>query len=103
MRYLDYEGDSTVNITRWFCLPPVGMIFLACGYDLITLYISLELMALTFSARGFHETRETLKRLRAMKYFLLGAFCLACALWNVSALRIAGSPNLGEMRAALPR
>ena len=40
--------DSEWRIRQADLAVSLGMMFMACGYDLISLYISLELMALTF-------------------------------------------------------
>src|SRR5262245_22247279 len=47
-RYLDIEAEQHGEYYALVLFATVGMMFLACGYDLISLYISLELMALTF-------------------------------------------------------
>jgi NADH-quinone oxidoreductase subunit N len=74
------------------------MLFLACGYDLIALYISLELMALTFYVLVAFTKREKRSNEAAMKYFLLGAFSSGILLYGMSLLYgITGSTNLGEI------
>src|SRR5258706_5343430 len=74
------------------------MMFLACGFDLITLYISLELMALTFYVLVAFTKREKRSNEAAMKYFLLGAFSSGVLLYGMSLLYgVAGSTNLGEI------
>ena len=76
----------------------VGMMFIACGYDLISLYISLELMALTFYVLVAFTKREKKSNEAAMKYFLLGAFSSGVLLYGMSLLYgIAGSTNIGEI------
>jgi NADH-quinone oxidoreductase subunit N len=76
----------------------VGMMFLACGYDLISLYISLELMALTFYVLVAFTKREKRSNEAAMKYFLLGAFSSGVLLYGMSLLYgVAGSTNLGDI------
>jgi NADH-quinone oxidoreductase subunit N len=47
-RFLDIEGEQHGEYYSLILFATVGMMFIACGYDLISLYISLELMALTF-------------------------------------------------------
>src|SRR6185437_15983497 len=72
--------------------------FIACGYDLISLYISLELMALTFYVLVAFTKREKRSNEAAMKYFLLGAFSSGVLLYGMSLLYgIAGSTNIGEI------
>jgi NADH-quinone oxidoreductase subunit N len=78
------------------------MMFLACGYDLITLYIALELMALTFYVLVAFTKREKRSNEAAMKYFLLGAFSSGVLLYGMSLLYgVAGSTNLGEIGRAV--
>src|ERR1043165_1614632 len=47
-RFLDIEGEQHGEYYALILFATVGMMFIASGYDLISLYISLELMALTF-------------------------------------------------------
>src|SRR4029078_13579447 len=97
-RFLDIEGEQHGEYYALVLFATVGMMFLACGYDLITLYISLELMALTFYVLGAFTKREKKSNEAAMKYFLLGAFSPGVLLYGMSLLYgIAGSTNLGEI------
>src|SRR5262245_6107846 len=97
-RYLDIEGEQHGEYYALILFATVGMMFLACGYDLITLYISLELMALTFYVLVAFTKREKKSNEAAMKYFLLGAFSSGVLLYGMSLLYgIAGSTNLGEI------
>src|SRR6185369_10426685 len=78
------------------------MMFIACGHDLISLYISLELMALTFYVLVAFTKREKRSNEAAMKYFLLGAFSSGILLYGMSLLYgIAGSTNIGEIGSNL--
>src|SRR6476646_7696439 len=97
-RYLDIEGEQHGEYYALVLFATVGMMFLACGFDLITLYISLELMALTFYVLVAFTKREKKSNEAAMKYFLLGAFSSGILLYGMSLLYgIAGSTNLGEI------
>jgi NADH-quinone oxidoreductase subunit N len=97
-RYLDIEGEQHGEYYALVLFATVGMLFLACGYDLISLYISLELMALTFYVLVAFTKREKRSNEAAMKYFLLGAFSSGVLLYGMSLLYgIAGSTNLGEI------
>src|SRR4030095_10478020 len=96
-RYLDIEGEQHGEFYAFVLFATVGMMFLACGYDLIVLYISLELMALTFYVLVAFTKREKRSNEAAMKYFLLGAFSSGILLYGMSLLYgIAGSTNLGQ-------
>jgi NADH-quinone oxidoreductase subunit N len=97
-RYLDIEGEQHGEYYALVLFATVGMMFLGCGFDLITLYISLELMALTFYVLVAFTKREKRSNEAAMKYFLLGAFSSGILLYGMSLLYgIAGSTNLAEI------
>ena len=101
-RYLDIEGEQHGEYYALVLFATVGMMFLACGFDLITLYISLELMALTFYVLVAFTKREKRSNEAAMKYFLLGAFSSGVLLYGMSLLYgVAGSTNLGEIGNAV--
>ncbi len=101
-RYLDIEGEQHGEYYALVLFATVGMMFLGCGYDLILLYISLELMALTFYVLVAFTKREKRSNEAAMKYFLLGAFSSGVLLYGMSLLYgVAGSTNLGEIGQAL--
>ncbi len=97
-RFLDIEGEQHGEYYALVLFATVGMMFLGCGYDLISLYISLELMALTFYILVAFTKREKRSNEAAMKYFLLGAFSSGVLLYGMSLLYgVAGSTNLGEI------
>jgi NADH-quinone oxidoreductase subunit N len=103
-RFLDIEGEQHGEYYALVLFATVGMMFMACGYDLITLYISLELMALTFYILVAFTKREKKSNEAAMKYFLLGAFSSGVLLYGMSLLYgIAGSTNIGEIGTAVSR
>jgi NADH-quinone oxidoreductase subunit N len=103
-RFLDIEGEQHGEYYALVLFATVGMMFMACGYDLITLYISLELMALTFYILVAFTKREKKSNEAAMKYFLLGAFSSGVLLYGMSLLYgIAGSTNIGEIGTAVTR
>ncbi len=97
-RFLDIEGEQHGEYYALVLFATVGMMFLACGYDLISLYVSLELMALTFYVLVAFTKREKKSNEAAMKYFLLGAFSSGILLYGMSLLYgLAGSTNLGQI------
>src|SRR5690348_5618362 len=103
-RFLDIEGEQHGEYYALILFATVGMMFIACGYDLISLYISLELMALTFYVLVAFTKREKRSNEAAMKYFLLGAFSSGILLYGMSLIYgIAGSTNIGEIGAAFSK
>ena len=101
-RFLDIEGEQHGEYYSLILFATVGMMFIACGYDLIALYISLELMALTFYVLVAFTKREKRSNEAAMKYFLLGAFSSGILLYGMSLIYgVAGSTNIGEIGSSL--
>jgi NADH-quinone oxidoreductase subunit N len=104
LRYLDVEGEQRGEYYSLILFATTGMMFLASGYDLIVLYISLELMALTFYVLVGYTKRERRSNEAGMKYFLLGAFSSGILLYGMSLLYgVAGSTNLGDIAPAVGR
>jgi NADH-quinone oxidoreductase subunit N len=104
LRYLDVEGEQRGEYYSLVLFATVGMMFLASGYDLIVLFISLELMALTFYVLVGYTKRERRSNEAGMKYFLLGAFSSGILLYGMSLLfGVAGSTNLGDIAPAVAR
>src|ERR671926_375965 len=96
LRYLDVEGEQRGEYYSLLLFATVGMMFLSSGYDLILLYISLELMALTFYVLVGYTKRERQSNEAGMKYFLLGAFSSGILLYGMSLLfGVAKTTNLG--------
>lgn len=101
-RFLDIEGEQHGEYYSLILFATLGMMFIASSYDLISLYISLELMALTFYILVAFTKREKKSNEAAMKYFLLGAFSSGVLLYGMSLLYgIAGSTNIGDIAASI--
>ncbi len=102
IRYLDIEREQHGEYYALILFATVGMMFLGSGYDLISLYIALELMAVTFYVLVAFTKRQRRSNEAGMKYFLLGAFSSGILLYGMSLLYgIAGSTNLGQMGTKL--
>src|SRR5256714_7150182 len=101
-KFLDVEGEQHGEYYALVLFATVGMMFLGCGYDLIALFISLELMALTFYVLVAFTKRQKRSNEAAMKYFLLGAFSSGILLYGMSLIYgVAGSTNLGDIGKSL--
>src|SRR5436190_19452549 len=98
IRYLDIEREQHGEYYALILFATVGMMFLGAGYDLISLYVALELMALTFYVLVAFTKRDRRSNEAGMKYFLLGAFSSGILLYGMSVVYgITGSTNLGEI------
>jgi len=102
IRYLDIEREQHGEYYSLLLFATVGMMFLAVGYDLISLYIALELMALTFYVLVAFTKRDRRSNEAGMKYFLLGAFSSGILLYGMSVLYgITGATNLADIGRGL--
>jgi NADH-quinone oxidoreductase subunit N len=102
IRYLDVEETQYGEFYALVLFATVGMMFLASAFDLISLFVSLELVAISFYVLVAFTRRERRSNEAAMKYFLLGAFSSGILLYGFSLLYgMAGSTNLGEIGTAV--
>jgi NADH-quinone oxidoreductase subunit N len=100
VRYLEVEGASPGEYYFLIMCSTLGMMIMAGGIDLITLFIGLETMAVSFYIlTGFIKPNQRSNE-AAVKYFLLGAFSLGILLYGMSLLYgFAGTTNLRVMAA----
>ena len=84
--YLRVEGVRAGEYCFLILCATLGMMFMASGVDLITLFIGLETMAIAFYIlAGFLKPSQRSNE-AAVKYFLLGAFSLGLLLYGMSLL-----------------
>jgi NADH-quinone oxidoreductase subunit N len=101
-QYLEIAGEHHGEYYGLILFAQSGMYFLAVGTDLITLFIGLELMALSFYVmvgflRGDKRSNEA-----ALKYLLLGAFSSGFLVYGFSVMYgLAGSTRLLDVSDAI--
>jgi NADH-quinone oxidoreductase subunit N len=79
------------------------MMFMASGFSLLSIWIALELMAMSSYVLAGYFKHELKSTEAALKYFVLGALSSAIMLYGISLLYGAtGTVQLTEMAAALP-
>ncbi|MDQ2978311.1 MAG: NADH-quinone oxidoreductase subunit N [Acidobacteriota bacterium] len=85
----------------------VGMFFMASGSNLISIYVALELMALSSYVLAGYFKGELKSTEAAVKYFILGAFSSAVLLYGLSLVYGIGGKmglaDLARLYAATPR
>jgi len=101
-QYLENAGEHHGEYYSLILFAQCGMYFLATGTDLITLFIGLELMALSFYVMvGFLRTEKRSNE-AALKYLLLGAFSSGFLAYGFSILYgIAHSTKLVDIARAV--
>ena len=98
VRYLEDRGRAAGEYYLLILCATLGMMFMASGIDLITIFIGLETMALSFYILAGYIKPSSRSNEAAVKYFLLGAFSLGILLYGMSLLYGGtGTTNLREM------
>lgn len=102
VHYMDIEKEQHGEYYALMLFATVGMMFLACGNDLIVLFLALETMALSFYVLTGFLRRDRRSNEAALKYVLMGAFSSGILAYGFSILYgIAGSTNLDIISARL--
>ena len=95
VRYLETEHENHGEYYALMLLSVAGMMCMAAGFDIVLIFIGLELMAIsTYVLVGFLR-RDRRSNEAALKYLLLGAFSSGIFAYGLSLLYgLAGSTNL---------
>jgi NADH-quinone oxidoreductase subunit N len=102
VRYLEIEGEHRGEYYALLLFAQAGMTALAQGYELVTLFIGLELMALSFYVMVGFLRDEKRANEAAIKYLLLGAFSSGMLAYGFSIFYgISGSTDLREIATAV--
>src|SRR5512140_3865462 len=104
VRYLEIEREHHGEFYALILFSVVGMMCMAAGFDIVLIFIGLEVMAIsTYVLVGFLR-RDTRSNEAALKYMLLGAFSSGVFAYGLSLLYgLSGSTNLRVIGMALER
>jgi NADH-quinone oxidoreductase subunit N len=101
-RYLEVEGVRAGEYYFLVLCATVGMMVMAAAVDLITIFIGLETMAVSFYVLAGFIKPSRRSNEAAIKYFLLGAFSLGILLYGMSLLYgLSGGTSLKTIVTAL--
>jgi len=102
VRYMELEREQHGEYYALMLLATAGMMFLACGNDLVVLFLALETMALSFYVLTGFLRRDRRSNEAAMKYLLMGAFSSGILAYGFSILYgMAGSTHLDVIAVRL--
>ncbi len=104
VRYLEIEHENHGEYYALMLLSVAGMMCMAGGFDIVLIFIGLELMAMsTYVLVGFLR-RDRRSNEAALKYFLLGAFSSGIFAYGLSLFYgLAGSTNLAVINHEVAR
>src|SRR5512140_679300 len=102
VKYLEIERENHGEFYALILFSVVGMMCMAAGYDIVLLFIGLELMAIsTYILVGFLR-RDQRSNEAALKYLLLGAFSSGIFAYGLSLFYgLTGSTNIGVIAESL--
>lgn len=96
--YLSKNGIQRGEFYYLVLFATLGMMVMAGSYDLISMYVSLELMALSVYILVAFRENNKLSIEAALKYFILGAFSSAILLYGITFIYgFTGSTNLNAI------
>ena len=104
VKYLQTEHESHGEYYALMLLSVAGMMCMAAGYDIVLIFIGLELMAIsTYVLVGFLR-RDQRSNEAALKYLLLGAFSSGIFAYGLSLLYgLSGSTSLAVIAQEMSR
>jgi NADH-quinone oxidoreductase subunit N len=101
MKYIEIEGVSAGEYYFLILCSTLGMMVMASGIDLISIFIGLETMAVSFYILAGFIKPNPRSNEAAVKYFLLGAFSLGILLYGMSLMYgLSGTTSLRTMATA---
>ena len=103
-RRIDAEHVRPAEFHALLLLASTGMMFAASAFDLVTLYLGLELTTLcSYILVGITVDRPTSNE-AAIKYFLLGSFASAILLYGIAlTYGVTGTTDFAAIRHELVR
>lgn len=95
IKYLKDEGIDHGEYYSLILFTTIGMMIMAGGSDLITIFLGIELMSISLYVLTGYTRKRLLSNESSLKYFLLGSFATCFLLYGISLLYGAtGTTNL---------
>src|SRR3979411_1620489 len=101
VKYLQIEREQEGEYYALLLFACIGMMFMACGVDLIVMFLGLETMDLRFYVLTGFLRREKRSNEAALKYVLLGAFSSGILAYGFSLIYgMTGTTNIRNIQFA---
>ena len=101
--YIAKEGIEHGEYYSLLLLAMTGMMLMAGAADLITFFLGLELMSVSFYVMAGFARKRLMSNEAALKYFLLGAFATGFLLYGIALIYgSAGTTHLASIMMGLP-
>jgi NADH-quinone oxidoreductase subunit N len=102
--YLDREGLEAPEYYALMLCSATGMMLMASANDLITVFLSLEILSIALYVLAAFDRRRLSSQESGLKYFLLGSFSSAVFLYGIALVYGAtGTTNLTEIAQFLAK
>jgi proton-translocating NADH-quinone oxidoreductase chain N len=102
MSYLEYKKVNSFEYFILLLLAVLGMICLVSSNDLLSIYMSIELMSLSFYILAAYKRNSEFSGEAGLKYFILGAFSSGLLLFGISMIYgFTGLTNFEELAKLL--
>ena len=100
--YLKRFGLDRGEFYSMLFFSSLGMVVLVSAYDLISVFLGIELMSLAIYILVAFRRRDFFSNEAALKYFIIGAFAIGFFLYGVSIVfGLVGSTNFEDIVAAI--
>ncbi len=86
IRYVEAEGIPKGEYFALILFATLGMMIMASGTELMTLFLGIELMSISLYALAGYTRTRMISNEAALKYFLLGAFSTGFLLYGMALL-----------------
>ena len=89
-KYSEYFSQRRSEWYSFMIFATLGMMVMACSTDLITMYIGLEMMTISFYILSAYLLEDSLSAEAGLKYLILGAVSSAVLLFGMSLIYASG-------------
>jgi NADH-quinone oxidoreductase subunit N len=99
---IERVGENAAEFCGLILFCTAGLMFMASGYELMTIYLSLEISSLSLAFLAAWNKRELRSSEAGLKFFVLSAVSSGILLFGMALMYgVTGSTNLKEIGAAL--